>query len=141
MMVNFSRFSSIIITVSAICVGLLLALFLITIHAIDLASALLLGGMAGIGIKLKRTIDALHAANVSLEQRVDERRRIDEKLRLTQFSIDQTAIAALWIKPNAQFLYVNSAACRTLGYTYDELLFMTVPEIDVSFPAEQWEER
>ena len=140
LIVNFSRFSSIIFVVSAISLGLLLAVFLVTLQVIDLASALLLGGLAELGITLKWTLYALHAANTNLKQQSDEHRRIDEKLRLTQFSIDRAAVAAFWIKPDAQFLYVNNTACRALGYTYDELRLMTVPEIDVSFPAEQWEE-
>ena len=80
-MVNVSRFSSIIIAVSAICVGLLLAVFLITIHAIDLASALLLGGIAGMGIKLKWTSDTLRAAERVKTKDITERKHAEAALR------------------------------------------------------------
>jgi PAS domain-containing protein len=81
LMVNVSRFSSIIIAVSAICVGLLLAVFLITIHAIDLASALLLGGIAGMGIKLKWTSDTLRAAERVKTKDITERKHAEAALR------------------------------------------------------------
>ena len=81
LMVNVSRFSSIIIAVSAICVGLLLAVFLITIHAIDLASALLLGGIAGMGIKLIWTSDTLRAAERVQPKDITERKHAEAALR------------------------------------------------------------
>jgi len=72
-MAYFSRLSSIILVVSAICVGLLLTVFLVKIQAINLTSALLLGGIAGLGTTLKPALDALHAANANLKQQSDEK--------------------------------------------------------------------
>ncbi len=45
------------------------------------------------------------------------RKRAEEELRLTQFSIDPAADAAFWVGPDARFLFVNEAACRSLGYS------------------------
>ncbi|UCD38223.1 MAG: PAS domain S-box protein [Fidelibacterota bacterium] len=69
---------------------------------------------------------------------VTERKRAEEALRLTQFSVDHASDAAFWMGPDARFVYVNEAACRSLGYTRDELLSMTVHDVDPHFPQEVW---
>ena len=33
-------------------------------------------------------------------------------LQLMQFSIEQSADAVYWIRPDASFVYVNAAACK-----------------------------
>jgi PAS domain S-box-containing protein len=45
----------------------------------------------------------------------------------------------LWIGEDKRFLYVNNAACRFLGYTREELLTMTIADINPVFPMEAWE--
>ncbi len=59
-------------------------------------------------------------------------------LRLTQFSVDRAADAVFWLSPDGRLVYANHAACRRLGYTREELLSMTVHDIDPNFPAEVW---
>jgi len=71
---------------------------------------------------------------------VTGRKHSERMLRLMQFSIKHTADAAYWMGPDARFIYVNDAACRSLGYTRQELLSMTVHEIDPDFPPEVWPE-
>jgi len=61
-----------------------------------------------------------------------------EALLFTQFSLDRAAVAAFRMGPDARFQYVNDAACRSLGYSRDELLSMTVHDVDPLFPAEAW---
>ncbi|UCD29132.1 MAG: PAS domain S-box protein, partial [Planctomycetota bacterium] len=73
-----------------------------------------------------------------LREEIAERKRAEEALRLTQFSIDHTAEAAFWIGSDAKLLYVNEAACRTLGYSREELLDMTVQDIDSNFTPDVW---
>ena len=53
----------------------------------------------------------------------------EEALRITQFSIDRTADAAFWIRPDGSFFYVNEAACASVGYSREELLAMAIPQI------------
>jgi PAS domain S-box-containing protein len=69
---------------------------------------------------------------------ITDRKRTEEALRFTQFSIDRSAEAAFWMGPDARFVYVNEAACRSLNYSRQELLSMTVHDIDPDFPAEAW---
>lgn len=71
---------------------------------------------------------------------ITERRKIEDALRLTQYAMDHSAVATFWVREDAGFSYVNEAACRSLGYTRDELLRMTVWDIDPVFPREGWKE-
>ena len=71
---------------------------------------------------------------------ISQQKRAEELLRLTQFSIQRSSEAAFWITPDGRFFYVNEAACRSLGYSRDELLEMTVHDIDPGFPKGIWTE-
>ncbi len=63
------------------------------------------------------------------QQEIARREQAEQSLRLTQFSVDSASDAIYWIGPNAKFLYANNAVCRTLGYSQEQLLSMTVHEI------------
>ncbi|MDT8376291.1 MAG: PAS domain S-box protein [Mariprofundaceae bacterium] len=67
-------------------------------------------------------------------QDITERKQAEEALKLTQFSLEHAPDAVYWMEPSGQFLYVNEMACRTLGYTHEELLSMGVEDIDPSMP-------
>lgn len=69
---------------------------------------------------------------------ISERKRTERALKLTQFSVDRTLDAVFWINPEAQFIYVNDSACKSLGYSRSELLTMSVPDISLEFTAEIW---
>jgi PAS domain S-box-containing protein len=61
---------------------------------------------------------------------ITERKQVEERLRMTQFSLDRAAEAVYWVNSNAGLAYVNDAACAALGYTREELLALTVHDID-----------
>lgn len=69
---------------------------------------------------------------------VSELKRTEEALRLAQFSIDKAADQILWATDNASLVYANEAACTSLGYTQEELLSMTVHDIDPDVPPAKW---
>lgn len=66
------------------------------------------------------------------------RYQTEETLQFTQFAIDHISDASFWIKGDAGIVYVNDAACESLGYSREELLNMTIPDIDPDFPASKW---
>lgn len=69
---------------------------------------------------------------------ITERKELDEKLRLTQFSIEKSRDYFLFTDANANFFDVNEAACHTLGYSREELLTMKVKDIDPKAPDNAW---
>lgn len=64
--------------------------------------------------------------------------RIEDKLWFKEFAIEKVSEAAFWMISNARFIYVNESACNSLGYTKEELLSMTVHDIDPLFPKDLW---
>ena len=70
---------------------------------------------------------------------ITERKRAEEELRLTQFSLEHASDAIFWMDPQGRIVYVNEAACRALGRSREELLSLSIPDIDPLFPKEAWE--
>lgn len=68
----------------------------------------------------------------------EERESAEEVSHLARFSIDHASDAVFWMGKDARILYVNDMACQSLGYTNDELLSMTIHDIDHNFPEETW---
>ncbi|MBW4613598.1 MAG: PAS domain S-box protein [Desmonostoc vinosum HA7617-LM4] len=54
-------------------------------------------------------------------------------LKFAHFLINQTADAAFCLGANAQFLYVNDATCKITEYSCEELLSMTLKDVDIDF--------
>ncbi len=73
-----------------------------------------------------------------LEKSEKKLKKAEEALRLMKFSVDSTADAVFLMGPDARFIYVNNASCKTLGYSRKELLKMSVHDIDPDFPPEVW---
>jgi PAS domain S-box-containing protein len=90
-------------------------------------SLLWLVGLVGIGLGTRR-----------LSKQIVERKKAEEARHFTQFAIDHSSEAAFWMASDARFIYVNEAACHALGYSEEELLQMTVHDIDPDFPQEVW---
>ncbi|MCC7146340.1 MAG: EAL domain-containing protein [Phycisphaeraceae bacterium] len=65
-------------------------------------------------------------------------RSVEEKLRLTQFTVDRAVDAVFWVNHAARILYANEEACRRLGYTQEEMLQLTVHDIDPTFGPAAW---
>ncbi|HVN95375.1 MAG TPA: PAS domain S-box protein, partial [Syntrophorhabdaceae bacterium] len=69
-----------------------------------------------------------------------EGKKAEDLLKLTQFSVDNSAIPAFWLDKSGQTLHVNKATCSTLGYSEEELRTMNVRDWDVGFPYYKWNE-
>jgi len=70
---------------------------------------------------------------------ITERKRAEEALRMTQYAVDHAADQIFVIGSDGYFQDVNESACRRLGYTKQELLTMSVMDIDPDFPVTTWE--
>jgi PAS domain S-box-containing protein len=70
---------------------------------------------------------------------ITERKRAEEELRLTHFSVDHASESILWVDPQSRILYANEAACRSMGRSREELLSLTIPDIDRGFTKDIWD--
>ena len=61
---------------------------------------------------------------------VTDRHRMEERLRLTQFAVDTSAIGMFQVDPAGLLLYANDTACRNLGYSREDLVQMHVWDVD-----------
>ncbi|MFQ5608513.1 MAG: PAS domain S-box protein, partial [Candidatus Zixiibacteriota bacterium] len=72
---------------------------------------------------------------------ISETDRIQRKLQLALCSIEDSLDAVYWVRPDTSFAYVNNSACRALDYTRDELLSMTVLDVNPQLSKEALYER
>jgi two-component system cell cycle sensor histidine kinase/response regulator CckA len=69
---------------------------------------------------------------------ITERMKAEERLRLTQISVDSALDMIAWIGADGRLLYVNDAFCSGHGYSQEELLGMTIFDLDLEMSAEAW---
>lgn len=65
-----------------------------------------------------------------------ERERIEQGLALKKHALDQVHEAAFLMDDQGRLHYVNQEACRSLGYSRDELLGMSIPDINPDYSLE-----
>jgi len=71
---------------------------------------------------------------------ITERLKTEEALRLTQHSVDTVTDAVFWTDAEARIIYVSESLCRSLGYKRDELLGMTIFDLDPTLSQDRWRE-
>lgn len=71
---------------------------------------------------------------------ITERKQIEETIRFRQFSLDHAGEDIFWIGQDGRILDANQPACHKLGYSREEMLQLTVADIDAFFPFSQWPE-
>ncbi len=75
---------------------------------------------------------------LSIKEDITERRRAEKEVRLTKASVETASDSVFWIDPHARVVYANQAACRSLGYTREELLSLTIPDFAPLVPQAAW---
>ncbi len=70
---------------------------------------------------------------------ITERRRAEKELRLTRSSLENASDSVFWMDPQGRIVYVNEATCRSLDRSREELLSLSIPDIDPVFPVGTWE--
>jgi len=71
-------------------------------------------------------------------QRTADLEQINEQLAHTQFAMDRAGIGIAWNHAETgQFLYANDELCRQLGYPREELLQLTISDVNPRFPPQQ----
>ncbi|WP_414572646.1 scytonemin biosynthesis sensor histidine kinase [Nostoc sp. CCY 9925] len=64
----------------------------------------------------------------------------EAEMKFAHFLINRAVDAAFCLGENAQFLYVNDATCLMTEYSREELLSMTLDDVDVDFYLHNWSE-
>ena len=80
---------------------------------------------------------------------ISEQRKTQQELQQTyrtldeiQHAMDLVGIGIHMVEPvDGRFIYVNNAACEMLGYSRQEMLTMTVPDIDPNFPPGSFQDQ
>lgn len=75
----------------------------------------------------------------SVNRDITERKEIERKLLLTQFAIDSAGDAIFFTNSHGDIVYANQTACHNLGYSKDELLQLTVRDIDPGLNKGDWD--
>ncbi|HPQ51745.1 MAG TPA: PAS domain S-box protein, partial [Spirochaetota bacterium] len=69
---------------------------------------------------------------------VSEQQRLNEQMKMTQFSVDNFLDEVYWIDKNGRFYYVNDTACRVLEYRSDDFNNVTIFDIDTVINPDLW---
>lgn len=74
---------------------------------------------------------------LSIFRDITTRKRHEEEIELLKRSIDVHYDGAYWMDEEGRFVYVNDAACRTLGYGREELIGKTLADINPTATRER----
>ncbi len=77
---------------------------------------------------------------ISTAQDITKKHKADEALKFTRFSIDHANDMIYWVDPDGKIVDVNDTTCSKLGCTREELLSMTVMDIDPSITLDTFHE-
>lgn len=69
---------------------------------------------------------------------ITKRKQAEQRLKITQCSVEYAGDAIYWILPTGQIDYANQVACQWLGYTLDEIQSMTLYDVLPSLSKETW---
>jgi PAS domain S-box-containing protein len=75
---------------------------------------------------------------IGVIQDVTEQRQVEERLRLTEYSVDHALDSIFWTDADGRFVWVNDSTCRTLGYLREELIGMTIFEVEHRLTSTTW---
>ncbi len=78
---------------------------------------------------------------VGITRDISERKKLEEAIAQVQFAVEHIAECAFWVDGEGRIIYVNEAACASLGYTKDELTRMHMPDIHPRSGGDSWDRR
>jgi len=88
--------------------------------------------------RVERRTAELKEANARLEREIEQREQTLDRLRMTEFALDAAGDGMFVVDDAGRIIDVNATACERTGFSRDELLAMTVHDIDPEFPADRW---
>jgi diguanylate cyclase (GGDEF)-like protein/PAS domain S-box-containing protein len=98
---------------------------------LEISSQTLFGEINGCQRKLR---------TMGIVRDITQHKRDQRMLQMMKFSIDHMNDKVTWIDSEAKIVYANIAACRSLGYSSEEMHRLSVPDFDPDFPKDCWPE-
>lgn len=95
-------------------------------------------GLSPVNDELGELASATDRIGQELAQREAEREATLKRLSLTQYAVDHAGDEIYWTDKDGRIIYANERACQSLGYSREELLGMTVFDVDSVFEPAQW---
>jgi len=66
-------------------------------------------------------------------------RASNHQLYMTQVSVDKAALEVYWITEDGRFSYVNDQVCTSLGFSRQELLKLSICDVDQEYVRHVWD--
>ena len=79
-----------------------------------------------------------HEFSIAVVRLVEHRDDKAQRMQLMEFSVDQMTDSAIWMDKDARIIFANDATCRNLGYTHDELVKLSIFDIDPKVKPAEW---
>ena len=99
----------------------------------------------GSHVPVELTVTGVYGDSGALEgylgvaQDLSSRKALESELRQAQLSVDNAGDIILWGDiETGRIVFANKAACTELGYTREELLALTIPDISPTRNLEAW---
>lgn len=80
--------------------------------------------------ELEAANEELNSINDELTESRNKLIEVNEKLELTEHTVNTASDSIYWIDKNAKFVFVNNAACKLLHYSKEEIYTLSVFDID-----------
>ncbi|MEM8612459.1 MAG: PAS domain S-box protein [Cyanobacteria bacterium P01_H01_bin.105] len=72
------------------------------------------------------------------QEKTEDLTQLNNKLLLTQFSVDNAADGIVWLDKHSKCFYANTAACNLLEYSFEELTRLSATDIHINFSLKRW---
>jgi len=67
-----------------------------------------------------------------------QRKRGEISLRIARHSVEKASIQIFWLDVRGRFIYANEASCEALGYQREELMLLSISDVDPLFSRDEW---
>lgn len=91
------------------------------------------------GTAINRLHDRNIAAIIINYRDITAQKLAEDRLKLTQFGIDHSQIAVMQLNDEGNVYYANEQACKSLGYSMEEMLKLNVTDFNPTFDKERWQ--
>ncbi len=89
----------------------------------------------------RRDVDHEIVEIICFGRDITQRKAAENAARLVQYGINRARDCIFWLNSETRLVYVNDSSCSVLGYSREELLHMTIDQIDPNLKPGSWPER